>query len=306
MHYLKLIRFPNLLIIVISQCIIQFGVLRVLEVQTSLDSLGFWLLVAATVLIAAGGYIINDIYDITADAINKPTKRIVAVHISKKKATQLYYLHTLIGLGCGAIVSIIISKPLYALWFLGICISLYLYSRFLKSVAIVGNILVSILVAMSLLIVGIFEIIPLISPKNYDQQIAIIHFIKDIAIFAFLINLLRELVKDIEDIQGDYAAHYKTLPILLGTKRTAQFTAVIGLITIFIIAVYSFGFLDSGNEMIVLVFMGIIIPLGYVCAQLWEATSTKQFKRLSLLLKVIMFLGVCIIPLFSYTLHYAI
>ena len=87
MHYLKLIRFPNLLIIVISQCIIQFGVLRVLEVQTSLDSLGFWLLVAATVFIAAGGYIINDIYDITADAINKPTKRIVAVHISKKKAT---------------------------------------------------------------------------------------------------------------------------------------------------------------------------------------------------------------------------
>jgi len=87
------------------QCIIMFGFFKPFDIQLSLSSLGFTFLVIATVFIAAGGYIINDIIDITADKINKPKKRIVGVSIDQKRAKFLYYILTFVGVGFGFTIS---------------------------------------------------------------------------------------------------------------------------------------------------------------------------------------------------------
>ncbi len=306
MKYLKLIRISNLIMIIVAQCIIRYGFFIHFKAQITLSTLGFVFLVLATVLIAAGGYIINDIYDVTSDKINKPNKRIVDVSIDAKKARLLFYLVTFTGIGLGFILSAMMAKPLYALYFFGAATGLYVYSRFLKTVPLVGNILISVIVALSILIVGVFELLPSINVYNKESQMVVFNILRDIAIFAFMINFLREIVKDIEDIQGDHVARYKTIPIILGVKRTAQITTVMGLIMVMIISLYTFTYLYNEKWAVAIVFFGIIAPLGYVCAQLWEASNRKQFKRLSLILKIVMFIGICAIPLISYSLDHVI
>ena len=131
--FLKVIRPFNLLMIIVTQCIIKFAFFTHFNVETTLSTLGFIFLMLATVCIAAGGYIVNDIYDITADKINKPKTRTVGVSLARKKAQLYYYLFTLIGIGLGFVVSIIIEKPRYILYFIVIALGLYVYSRFLKT-----------------------------------------------------------------------------------------------------------------------------------------------------------------------------
>lgn len=291
--------------IIVTQCIIKYAFFQHFEVQISLSTLGFFFLVLATVLIAAGGYIINDIYDITADRVNKPHKRIVDLSVDTKRAWLLYYLTTFTGLGLGFVLSAMIMQPLDFLYFIAIALGLYFYSRFLKKVALIGNLLISIIVGLSLLIVGIFELFPMLNASNKESQMVIFYILRDISIFAFIINFLREIVKDIEDIQGDHVARYKTLPIVLGAKRTAQMAAILGLASISIITLYTFSYLYNEKWAVGFIFFGIIAPLGYVCSQLWEASTKNHFSRLSLLLKIIMFLGICAIPLISYAIDYA-
>ena len=292
--------------IIVAQCIIKYGFFMHFDAEITLSTLGFVFLVFATALIAAGGYIINDIFDVTSDKINRPSKRIIDVSIDSKKARLLYYLFTFTGLGLGFILSAMIMKPLYALFFFVSAIALYVYSRFLKTVPLVGNILISVIVGLSILIVGVFELLPIVNSINADTQMVVFNVLRDISIFAFMINFIREVVKDIEDIQGDHVARYKTIPIILGVKRTARIMAIIGLVCVAIISLYTFTYLYNEKWAVAIVFFGIIAPLGYVCAQLWEASSKKQFHKLSILLKIILFIGICAIPMISYSLDHVI
>lgn len=303
---LRLIRPINLLMIIAMQCIIKYGFFAHFEVAITLSTLGFIFLTLATVCIAAGGYIINDIYDTTADKINKPASRVVGVHIDQKKARLFYYLFTFTGVGLGFVLSAMIMQPLHILYFVGIAVGLYAYSRFLKTIPVVGNLVVSLIVGASILIIGVFELLPPIDSLNKESQIIPFHILRDIAIFATIITFLREIVKDIEDLQGDHVARYKTIPIVLGAKRTAQITSVLTLVAIVVISMYTFTYLFNEKWAVGVLFFGVIAPLGYVSAQLWEATTKKQFSKLSLILKIIMFIGICAIPLISYTLEHVI
>lgn len=300
---LRLIRPVNLLMIIAMQCIIKYGFLAHFNIDITLSTLGFIFLTLATACIAAGGYIINDIFDVTADKINRPSTRVVGVHLDPKRARLLYYIMTFTGIGLGFVLSAMIMQPLDILYFVGVGIGLYVYSRFLKTIPLLGNILVSIIIGASLLIVGVFELLPQIDSLNRANQMIPFKILRDIAIFAAIVNFLRELVKDIEDLQGDHVARYKTIPIVLGAKRTAQLTAILALVAIILITRYTFTNLFNEKWTVGVMFFGVIAPLGYVSAQLWEATHKKQFSRLSLLLKIIMFIGICAIPLISYTLE---
>lgn len=303
---LKLIRPFNLLMIIVTQCIIKYAFFVHFEADITLSTLGFIFLTLATVCIAAGGYVINDIYDITADKVNRSTTRIVGVKISEKKARLLYYILTFTGIGLGFVLSAMIMQPLDISYFAGIAICLYVYSRFLKKTPLVGTIIVSLIVGASVLIVGVFELLPQIDSLNIANQMIPFNILRDIAIFAAMITFLREVVKDIEDMQGDHVARFKTLPIVLGAKRTAQIMAILTLLAIVVISMYTFTYLFNEKWAVGVLFFGVIAPLGYVSAQLWEATNKKQFSKLSLLLKIVMFIGICAIPLISYTLVHVI
>jgi len=241
-HFFKLIRWKNLIMIALMQYLIKYALLLPFfeshGVITSLKPLGFIILVLATICIAAGGYIINDIYDVETDKVNKPDKVIINKHISEKNALTLFIILNVIGVGLGFYLSNGIGKSGFSVIFIIASALLYIYSSYLKQLFLVGNIVVSLVVSLSILLIGVFELIPAMTDANRVVQITFFKIILDYAIFAFMINLIRELVKDIEDIDGDYKAGMRTLPIVLGRERANKIVFALSLIPLLSVIYY--------------------------------------------------------------------
>ena len=227
--YLKLIRWKNLLLITYIFLLIKLLFFPSFYLETKLADFQFFQLLLSILLIAAAGYIINDIVDIKADLINKPQKVIVSKIITIEKATHWYKITNTIGIFLGIVLCLKIGKPSYSFFFIGGALLLYYYSINLKSKPLVGNLIVAFLISLSILILGLFEID--FSSKNLYQNIAINTLIL-ISLFAFIINLIREIVKDIEDINGDNYLNIKTLPILFGIHRIKNLVSFLCLIPI--------------------------------------------------------------------------
>ncbi|MEM6684798.1 MAG: geranylgeranylglycerol-phosphate geranylgeranyltransferase [Bacteroidota bacterium] len=291
--FLQLIRFPNLVMIALTQFLFYYyWILPFDECYLSLNL--FICGVLATVFIAAGGNIINDIFDVQTDRINKPHKQFIGTFISKKIAFPLYIAFSLIGIGLGSYVSFSIDFPELSLIFIGIALLLFLYSSHLKSVPILGNVVVSLLVASSLLILIAFKVnCEPLSRKHvhFFYGISLIA-IKVYAVFAFLINLIREMVKDIEDINGDYNANITTLPIILGRNRVNKIVAFLAGITILFTLYCIREFLQEQTVMTIYILVTILLPLLYFIVKVWQADTKREYRMLSSLLKLIMLFGI--------------
>lgn len=305
MNLLKLIRFKNLFMIAFIQCIIKYVFFELPQFKnanltTALDTFAFTSLVLATICIAAAGYIINDIYDVVTDSVNKPEKVIVGKHISENMANNLFMGFTIVGIILGVYATWDIDKNSYATIFLIVSALLYWYATALKQTILIGNILVSFLVSLSILIVGVFEISPMITLDSRDAYLFMFKFLVDYAVFAFLINLVRELVKDLEDIDGDYKAGYNTLPIAIGRDRANKVAFAMCVLTIMAIIYYVVTYLFE-NQYLLLYFIFLIIgPLSYCAIKLLSAKTKTQYSQLSTLLKVTMVLGMCSIMLLKF------
>lgn len=296
MQILRLIRFKNLFMIAFIQCLLKYVFFALPQFQsaqltTALSATNFTLLVLATICIAAAGYIINDIYDVEADNINKPNKVFINKGISEDMANNLFMAFTVIGIGLGTYVSWQIDKNSFATIFLIVSALLYFYATSLKQTILIGNIVISALVGLSILIVGIFEIAPMITPESKDAYLFMFKFLIDYALFAFLINLVRELVKDLEDVDGDHKAGYNTLPIAIGRDRASKVAFVVCLLSIVAIFYYVITYLFE-NQVLLLYFIFLIIgPLLYCAIKLVNAKHKKHFTHISLILKITMLIG---------------
>jgi 4-hydroxybenzoate polyprenyltransferase len=215
-YYLKLIRIENLLLIALMQLVIKYTFLNQADILQALSDLKYFLLIIATLSIAAGGYIINDIYDVDVDTINKPNKVYIGTHISEKNAYNLYFALNVIGVGLGFYLSRTVNKPAIAAVFVICSALLYVYSNGLKQIPLVGNLLIAALAALSILVVGLFNIFPFIFDFNKDVMFSILSVIIDYAILAFLLHFAREIIKTIEDIEGDKAFEITTVASYFG------------------------------------------------------------------------------------------
>lgn len=298
--FLQLIRFPNLVMIALTQFIFYYyWILPFDDSYISIDL--FSCVVFATIFIAAGGNIINDIFDIQTDRINKPHKLFIDTFISKKNAYLVYFIFTFVGIGIGSYVGFAMNRWWISLIFIGIALLLFLYSSHAKGIPVVGNILVSLLVASSLLILIAFDKQPTVRGKHLNLFIPIsLIAINVYAIFAFIINLMREMVKDIEDINGDYNANIKTLPIILGRNRVNKIVAVLaGLLIGFILYITSI-YLQGKTVTTIYVLVTILLPLLYFIIKIWQADTKREYRMLSLLLKLIMLFGILSTLVFYY------
>lgn len=305
-HFLNLIRWKNLLMIAIMQYLIKYALLLPFSeshgVVTTLSHFNFFLLVLATIFIAAAGYIINDINDIETDKINKPNQLIINKFISEKDATTLFMVLNIIGVGLGFYLTYSIGKTsFFAIFFIASAL-LYIYSTSLKQIAIVGNAIVSLVVALSILLVGIFELIPAMNYTNEAVQTTFINIIKDYAIFAFMINLVRELVKDLEDIDGDKKAEIQTLPVLLGRERSNTIVFFISIIPILSITYYVVTYLFKQLPVVAYFLILVIAPLIYASIKLFGAKEKVDYKRISLIYKLVMLAGMLSLLLYNFIL----
>jgi 4-hydroxybenzoate polyprenyltransferase len=264
---LRLTRAGNLFIIAFAQyftagCLIGLHTLK---------DFNLFLIVSSTVMIAAAGYIINDYYDVKIDYINKPERVVIGKTITRRYAILFHIVLSAAGILIGTIVSLKIGAVNVLSVFL-----LWLYSNSLKRIAFVGNFTVALLTGLSILLVDFLyhAVNPLI-------------FIY--AVFAFFMTLIREIIKDMEDLKGDNTFGCKTLPIVLGMRRTKH-------IIYLILAVFSFTVIILNHFYSALPFayylLFLFVPLGLFLYWLIRADMKKDFSMLSSICKAIMLLGV--------------
>jgi len=304
MQILNIIRWKNLLIIGLTQYLIKYAYLEPFGVIGSLNGLGMTLLILATLCIAAAGNIINDIYDIKADRINKPNRVIVGQFISEKRAYNLFFGLNIVGLVIGFYLSHAINKPPFFSLFVFASIVLYVYATSLKKIALIGNIMISILVALSIIIVGVFDIMPLLQPHN--QKIMMVYFktISIYALFAFSINVLREIVKDLEDIEGDLHVEANTLPIKIGKTYTTYFIAALNVIVISLVIYYITSTLQNQKIAIIYFLLCIVAPLCYTTYKLYNASTKSIYTHIGNVYKWIMVFGILSLLLYKYVILY--
>lgn len=263
----RLTRLWNLLIIGLAQyCTAGF-----LISASSLTDLRLLLLSLSTILIAAGGYSINDYYDVKIDLINKPERVVVGKVLSRRTVLVLHTLLTLTGIGIGFLLS-------WSIGFLhfGSAFLLWLYSNALKRLPFIGNFAVAILTGLSIYVVNL-----LIPPVLATVSIY--------ALFAFFITLIREIIKDMEDLKGDNTFGCRTLPIVWGLRPTKVF--IYGLIVVFSLVVVMVHF--AVTPLPVTFFIGFLLfPMGLLVAWLIRADTRRDFYRLSQFSKLIMLAGI--------------
>jgi 4-hydroxybenzoate polyprenyltransferase len=276
------------------QLVFRYGFLKFQDIWLSLNDWQYVLLVLATVLLAAGGYVINDIFDQDTDADNKPKKTIIGKQIPEGNAYYIYTGLTLTGVSIGMYLSNVIQKPGFVVLFILVAALLYFYASTLKQMLLIGNILVALLLSFSVIIIAFFDIFPATYEGNVAKMSLLFSILKDFAIFAFIINFIREIVKDLEDVNGDYNQGMNTLPIVLGISRTAKVVFAFLVISILILCYYLYSNIMN-NDLYYSAIYGlvfIIAPLIFCCMQMWSAKTKKEFHLVSIILKWVILFGI--------------
>tara|TARA_R110000787_G_scaffold263713_2_gene369558 strand:- start:5588 stop:6496 length:909 start_codon:yes stop_codon:yes gene_type:complete len=299
--FLKLIRSKNLFMVLLTMVLTKYALISSYLSQTSLTNLEFILLSLSVLLITAGGYIINDIFDIEVDKINKPEKVIVSDSISLKNAWIYYFMLSSIGLLLGIYLSFEKQLNFFSLYFIVAIILLFLYSRFLKRLPLIGNLTISLLVSLSIFLIYAFDNSVLNFKSDGLNSLFLTVIIFYYLLFSFFSTLVRELIKDIEDVNGDNALKMKTIPVILGIKRTRNIVIGISfLILFFLFLVFKESFLSEEYELSLIILIESILFLGLIY-KLWNAQTKKEFHFLSNFMKVIMLVGILSMTLFKFT-----
>lgn len=267
-----MIRVQNLLIIVGTQYFARVTLIGPRDNWTDLllDPKLF-LLSLSTVCIAAAGYIINDYFDIKIDIVNKPERVIIGRYLKRQIAMGLHQALNFLGV----VVGFYLSKWVFVINVLSVTL-LWFYSAKFKRQPFIGNFIVALLTALSLVVLAVF----------YRQQVDLLLIY---ALFSFVITLVREIIKDMEDVKGDARYGCRTLPIVWGLRRTKQLLYII--ITAFIIALFSIAH-SLRNEQLFWMFVILLIPIAWLVYRLVRADTRRDFSYLSSLCKLIMLIGV--------------
>ncbi len=290
--YLRLIRWPNVLMIGAIQYVWRyFLVFDYITTNESLfNELQFALLVFASMLIASGGYAINDYFDVKTDMINKGKELIVSTLIKRTHVLRFHIFSAIIA----SLICFIVGWQLHLLMWslLGpfAILLLYLYSLYFKRTFFWGNALISLLIAFLVFALAFLDI-------NLNKlPIRALNILILTGGFAFTTNLIREIIKDIEDRKGDKLIGCKTIPIVLGVDKTKKL--VIGLILFCQAAILVVGFYFKPDIIgLLYAFILLVAPLSWCIYLVKFSKSNQQFHTASSWMKVIMLIGMLTILL---------
>lgn len=303
--FLKLIRWPNLVFIAITQTLFNYSIVHPLFRQAgvvpNLTHKNFILLAIASVLIAAAGYIINDYFDVNIDQVNKPNRVLVDKIIHRRWAIFWHMFLSVLGVVISFIVSFSLKDGYFIIGFVNfLCVLvLWVYSTTYKRKILVGNILISLLTAWTVLVIYAAEIPHLLnqSIQAHQQYTSVLTKLFRIAAlysgFAFIISLVREVVKDIEDVEGDRKGGCRTMPIAWGIPASKIFAAVWLVVLICLLFITQFYVVQFGWWIFaVYMIITVILPMIYIIKKLYIYSRPKDYSRLSKWIKIVMLTGI--------------
>jgi len=308
-HYFNLFRWKNLGIIAITMTLVLlFLVSPILGMgwfEHGLSPFEFMLLVVATVFIAAGGNVLNDIYDINSDGVNKPGKNIVGRKISVDNSWILYWFFTVFGIISGTVLSWLLGQINYALVFLFSAGLLWFYSQKYQCQPLVGNLVVAVLSAVSIGIVWLFQFFALSSNAEVFTGLqtefdTVNRMLLIYMGFAFWVSLIREVLKDIEDFKGDDRFGCRTFAVVYGIKNAKKLAAALLWIGAFAVVALQYYFIQSGFRWHGLYFLVLDVLFVVTIVKLHKSNYEKDFANLSVLVKLIMVFGVLSMIIFYF------
>jgi 4-hydroxybenzoate polyprenyltransferase len=308
--FLTLIRWQNLLTVVLTMLLMRYAVLAPLvskigvvlngssqEVPLTLQFpwYDFLILVLSTVLITAGGYVINDYFDIKTDLINKG-QVIVGTKIPRRKAIMWHSVLNVTGVLLGFYISFKAGYIWFGSLFLIVSGLLYFYSASYKRQFLIGNVIVAFLTAMVPMLVVFFEWPALykyytLNAVSLPKINFITYWIGGFALFAFLTNLIREVIKDIEDFEGDLAYGRNTIPVVIGIMSAKILSICLIIITI-VLLYLTWHFFINDNITLIYISVAVVMPLLFVIYKLAISTGKKQLHNASSFMKIVMITGV--------------
>ena len=255
----------------------------------------FVLLVLATLFLTAGGYVINDYFDVKTDLINKG-KVIVGTRIPRQLAMMWHNIFNIAGVSIGFYISWKAGYIWLGTMFLVVSGLLYFYSASYKRQFLIGNVVVATLVAMVPMLVVIYEWPALyryytLNATTLPEFNFIFYWVGGFAVFAFLTTLAREIIKDIEDFEGDLAFGRNTVPVVIGILPAKIVSISLVIITIVLLYLTWYLFL---NDIITLIYLSvaIILPLAYVIFKVVISNNRKQLHNASSIMKAVMLTGI--------------
>ena len=302
--FLKMVRLPNLFFMALTQVLFQFCIFTTIY-KSSIppgDLTRFVLLVLASLFIAAAGYIINDYFDIDIDEVNKPQKMIVDKLISRRWAIAWHFMLS----GAGIILTTL-ALPFAQKWYLIIanilCVALlWLYSTNFKKSLLTGNVVISLLTAWTILVIFFskVDLADAFGTENINQS-KFFRLTFLYAGFAFIISLIREAIKDMEDMRGDSKYNCRTMPIVWGVNATKVYVAVWLVVLMAVLVILQVYVLQFKWWLAVAYSVpAIIFPLLIILVKLRKSVSTKDFHQLSTITKLVMLTGILSMFFFYY------
>ena len=307
--FLRLIRWKNILVIALTmmamRLLIIFPVFKVYGIEVMFPDWGFYMLMLATMLIAAGGYVINDYFDVHIDSVNRSRKMIIGVSVPRRKAIAMHLWLSIFGLGCGVAATVATHRFWYIFIFIGAFVLLWIYSRDLKKIAFWGNLLIAMLSGIVPLLVAMTEYFAVADSISY-WDICHINAVKMamqviifFSIFAFLFTFMREIVKDCEDIEGDKLHGVRSIPVKIGLVKTNIIVGVLATISAVLVGFFWYGYLSQTRffmyESAAYAYLGLLVILPTVLVvgiPTMFGTSKRKYSFVSAALKVIMVIGI--------------
>ncbi len=299
MAYFRLFRVVNLLIMALIMYFFRFflfeSALGFENIASPLSELQFGMLVGMFVLLAAGGYALNDYYDIGMDEINNPEKTVLRKKLPLSAGQNWFFILTAAGLVIGFILAFMLKAT--SLYFMPVFIAAlyWFYTTKYKREFLSGNLVVSFMAALNVGIIYIYYIMAFI--KVGTLPVIMMPYINAVtivfAVFAFYLTFIREVVKDIPDIKGDQEFECSNFPIKLGIKRTKIILLILSFAFIAALAYFAYYSYDTKRSYLMYYILILLIPYWiFIIRNLWKAADNKDFKDLALMLKVYMVAGV--------------
>jgi 4-hydroxybenzoate polyprenyltransferase len=299
---LRLIRWPNLLIVILTQCMIMYVIIgRIYSHSGITPAFGlvpFITLIFTTVLIAAAGYIINDYFDVRTDRINKPESVVVGKYLPRRKAIILHIILNGVAIITGFFIAWKVGSFRLGLIFPLMTMMLWFYSERYKRTILTGNFSVAFMTAMVVLVVWLFEFFALrLQPDKfmavYTQLGMINRIVFSYTFFAFLLTLVREIIKDAEDVEGDATTGCRTLPVIHGLRYSKILAAAFLALTLILVFACCIKLYLFAMPVPSLYFGTLVcLPIIYLLYKVLNATGKTDFHHISNLIKITMLAGI--------------
>jgi hypothetical protein len=298
MNYLQLIKYKNLALLAFLQVILRYGFLKPQNVWQSLNTFQFALLVIATISIAGGYYVINALFE--------DSNEFSSLNISETNAYYVYAFLSIIGVVIGMYLSNVIQKPGFiALFILTVALG-YFQATTIKDIFILGWLIQPLLFSFSFLIIAIFDLFPATYDQNREVMTLLFSILKDYAFFAFVIQLVREIIKETEQSILHTSSSNASLVKYLGVQKTNYCIAALLIAPSIYLIYYILVYLLASNLFLSVLFVSVavIAPMLIGGIKIINASESKDYKQVRLLLKYVLILGVLSIAIITYNIQH--